>query len=61
MIQRNDSSCEDRNVGVVCEVSNCVYHDCKSACTADTIKVGPEHANSSADTVCSTFRPRSGK
>ena len=49
-------SCERPNSGVSCEVANCHYHDGKSHCTADRINVGPGYANSSADTICATFK-----
>lgn len=43
--------------GVHCEVTNCVYNKNKSTCTAKKIKVGPQFAASSADTICDTFKP----
>ena len=43
--------------GVKCEVTNCMYNDKKQYCTAKEIKVGPQFASSSADTICSTFKP----
>lgn len=43
--------------GVHCEVTNCVYNADKKLCTAKSIKVGPQFAASSADTVCDTFKP----
>lgn len=43
--------------GVKCEVTNCVYNDKKEYCTAKEIKVGPQYASSSADTICATFKP----
>jgi len=46
------------NNGVSCNVTNCVYHDGKCYCKAEKIDVGPTFANSSTDTVCSTFRAR---
>jgi hypothetical protein len=44
--------------GVYCEVTNCVYNADKKLCTAKSIKVGPQFAASSADTVCDTFKPQ---
>ena len=41
--------------GIVCDVTNCTYNDHKT-CTAKQIKVGPQYASSSADTVCVTFK-----
>lgn len=43
--------------GIHCDVTNCFYNEQK-ACCADEIKVGPQYAASSADTVCVTFKPR---
>lgn len=40
---------------VQCHVSNCVYNNHKSHCTANTICVGPHMANASSDTVCQSF------
>lgn len=44
--------------GITCDVTNCVYHEEGSLCTAREIKVGPQYAASSADTVCATFKPK---
>lgn len=44
--------------GVVCDVTNCHYHDSTNFCTAEQIKVGPQFANTSADTICATFKPQ---
>lgn len=45
--------------GIVCDVKNCVYHGaCDNCCTASAISVGPSYAESSAETVCATFRPK---
>jgi len=49
---------EKINSGISCEVKNCVYHDKGCHCTAEKVNIGPQHANTSADTVCSTFRPQ---
>lgn len=46
--------------GIHCDVTNCQYNDQK-ACCAKQIKVGPQYASTSADTVCATFRPRPQK
>lgn len=46
------------NVGVCCEVKNCVYHDGTKNCKADTIHVGPQFAVSGHDTACGTFRAK---
>lgn len=42
---------------IVCDVTNCVYNNSKKQCTAKEVKVGPQYASSSADTICATFRP----
>ena len=44
--------------GIVCNVSNCVHHDCETHCTAKEIAVGPSFATSSQDTACATFRQK---
>lgn len=50
-------SSNDTLYGIHCDVTNCYYNDQK-ACYADGIKVGPQYAASTADTVCATFRPQ---
>lgn len=45
------------NSGISCDVGNCVFNT-QNLCTAKIIKVGPQYAASSADTVCATFKPR---
>lgn len=44
--------------GVQCDVTNCHYNMHNHICTAGTIKVGPQNATCSADTICATFRPQ---
>lgn len=44
--------------GIHCEVTNCAYHTPKCKCNAEKIHVGPTFASSSAETVCSTFKPQ---
>lgn len=44
---------------IVCSVKNCSYHKGEFECTADPVSVGPTFANSSCDTVCATFKPKS--
>jgi hypothetical protein len=39
-------------------VTNCVYHDCETHCTAKEIAVGPSYATTSQDTVCATFKQK---
>ena len=43
---------------ISCEVNNCEYHCNTNCCSAKKIKVGPTHAISPADTVCSTFKSK---
>ncbi len=50
---------QQANSGIRCDVKNCHYHGANDSCTAQEIKVGPQYASSSADTVCVTFRPSS--
>lgn len=42
---------------IKCNVANCEFHSSKDLCKAEEIEVGPHYANSSSDTVCSTFKP----
>ena len=49
---------KDHIGGIVCNVTNCVYHDCDTHCTAKEISVGPSYATSSADPVCATFEQK---
>jgi hypothetical protein len=44
--------------GIVCDVKNCAYHSGDCFCTAKQIAVGPGHAETSADTICSTFKQK---
>lgn len=44
--------------GIVCNVTNCVHHDCETHCTAKEIAVGPSYATTSQDTVCATFQQK---
>lgn len=43
--------------GVVCDVSHCYYNRDGRVCVAGQIKVGPQNAVTTDDTVCATFRP----
>lgn len=55
-----EKKCDCKHIkGIVCSVKNCVYHDAANACTASEIAVGPVSAESSAETLCVTFRPKS--
>lgn len=55
--QKKEHSCRHIE-GISCDVENCYYHDCDKHCTAREISVGPHHAGTSDETVCSTFRPK---
>jgi len=44
--------------GITCDVTNCVYNENNNTCTATQIKVGPQFAASSSDTICATFKPQ---
>ena len=51
--------CHDKlNEGVKCDVQNCVYHAGEKYCTAKCIAVGPHSAQTSADTICATFKQK---
>lgn len=47
--------------GISCDAKNCMYHDGDSYCTADLVRIGNLLANSSSETRCSTFEPRTRK
>lgn len=51
---------KNQEMRIHCKVENCVYHKAGEMCTAPHINVGPQHACSSQDTVCSTFKPETG-
>jgi len=54
---QNTNPGSNTNFGkIVCDVANCVYNDDNKHCTAKQIKVGPQYASSSADTICVTFK-----
>ena len=44
--------------GINCDVTNCYYNGAGNVCTAKKIKVGPQYAASSGDTICVTFKPK---
>lgn len=46
------------NEGITCDVKNCQYHSGECNCTAEMIKVGPNFACTSAETVCATFKAK---
>lgn len=52
------NSKQDHIEGILCDVKNCQYHDCDTHCTAKQIIVGPSKAENSAETACTTFKPR---
>ena len=56
----NEVNCDSTKCikGVVCDVKNCAYHSGESNCYAGTISVGPREASCSANTNCSTFKPK---
>ena len=55
-----DTSCRSGKClgGVMCDVVNCTYNDGRSHCYAGSISVGPQSADCCAETVCSTFKPK---
>ena len=54
------STCCPKHIkGIVCNVEHCVYHDNHNVCTAGEIAVGPAQAETSSETLCVTFRPKS--
>ena len=40
---------------IKCDVSNCIYHDGKCECTAESISVNCSAPSDSCDAQCSTF------
>ncbi len=44
--------------GVKCDVVNCIYNDKHEKCTANQIRVGPQYASTSDETICDTFKPQ---
>ena len=50
---------DNKLYGIHCDVTNCHYNKQKSCCASE-IKVGPQYAASSSDTICATFKPRTG-
>ena len=44
--------------GITCEVITCKYHHGDGKCCAGHIKVGPNHAEVSRETLCATFKNR---
>ena len=55
-MNQDKSHSPNNNGKIVCDVTNCVYNDDNRHCTAKQIKVGPQYASSSADTLCVTFK-----
>jgi len=49
---------KDVNIGVSCDVQNCIYNDKNFHCMADKITVGPMNAVNTRDTICATFEQR---
>ena len=45
----------NKQTHVNCDVKNCAYHSGENYCTASTIQVGPNNADSKSDTLCTTF------
>jgi hypothetical protein len=55
--QGNQSAQNNQGISVQCGVSNCQYHLNGNKCSAKQVRVGPQFASSSQDTVCDTFKP----
>lgn len=56
-IGNNPQGAKSGQNNIICDVTNCVYNDTNKKCTAKQVKVGPQYAASSADTICATFKP----
>jgi len=48
----------EKKPGVGCDVTACKFNTIDRRCAAEEIKVQNEHAESKAETYCSTFCPR---
>jgi hypothetical protein len=48
----------EKKPGVGCDVTACKFNTVDRRCAAEEIKVQNEHAESKAETYCSTFCPR---
>jgi hypothetical protein len=59
-IMNNERNCcnNNKNVikGITCDVTNCAYNQADGKCCAGHIKVGPEQAHASRETLCTTFK-----
>lgn len=60
MFGTNDSG-KNKLSGVSCSVSSCQFHSSASSCSAPGIKVEPEHANDTSETLCSTYKHKPGQ
>lgn len=58
MEKKNCESCGKPISGIVCDVTNCKYHQGTDKCCAQHICVGPSNASSSGETACVTFQPK---
>ncbi len=56
--QNSATNSQHAIAGITCDVTNCHYHHSGGTCSAEKIKVGPQYAASSADTICATFKPK---
>ncbi|MEG1441083.1 MAG: DUF1540 domain-containing protein [Oscillospiraceae bacterium] len=45
--------------GIICNVTDCEYHECDDKCSASTVNVGCNTTNctTSCSTECVTFKP----
>ncbi len=55
--QKMQQNAQNFHNKIICNVTNCAYHEPNDSCSAKEVKVGPQFASSSEDTLCSTFRP----
>jgi hypothetical protein len=60
MNNEKKSCCNQGNVieGISCDVRTCAYHMGSDKCAAGHIKVGPNQAEVSRETLCTTFKNR---
>ena len=43
------------NIGIKCDVENCLYHTTENHCRKDKVNIGNRNAVCEEETVCSSF------
>lgn len=53
------NNCSKKTIdGIKCNVQNCVYHNPNYKCEAGCIEVGPNHADTTNQVYCATFKAK---